>query len=123
MTEYEILDLISTHRTEGGFHVMNFAAAMFGYIAAAYFVGAKLSRFQTYAVTFIFCLFLPGPMLAAYDAASAITFLSHTYGPQYESVQNTAKTLGAVAPTLVPAIVLGGWIVSVMFMWQVRRRK
>ena len=65
MTEYEVLDLISTYRSEGGFHVMNFAAAMFGYVAAAYFVGQKLSRAQTIAITFLFCLFVPGPMAAA----------------------------------------------------------
>jgi hypothetical protein len=123
MTEYEVLDLISTHRTEGGFHVMNFAAAMFGYLAAAYFVGTKLSRLQTIAITFLFCLFVPGPMAAAHDAALSITYLTNTYGTQFESVLESAKTLGTIAPTVVPATIVAGWIVSMLFMWQIRRSR
>lgn len=121
MTEYEILDLISTHRTEGGYHVMNFAAAMFGYVAAAYFVGKNLTRFQTISITFLFCLFLPGPMVASYDATRAISFLVNTYGAEFESVRYSGSTLAAIAPTVVPSIILVGWIISIMFMWQTRK--
>jgi hypothetical protein len=39
MTEAELLELLAIHRTESGFHAMNFTAVMSGYVAAAYFVG------------------------------------------------------------------------------------
>ncbi len=120
MSEYEVLDLISTYRTEGGFHIMNFAAAMFGYVAAAYFVGAKLSRFQTTAITILFCLFVPGPILAVYEAASAMALLTQTYGPQFSSV-DTASNIALFAPILVPGTIVVGWIISMAFMYQIRR--
>ena len=121
MTEYEVLDLISTHRSEVGFHVMNFAAAMFGYVVAAYLVGKKLTRFQAIAITFLFCLFVPGPMAAAQDAAHSIAFLVSTYGDQYESVRSSASTLASIAPAIVPSTILTAWIVSMLFMYQIRK--
>ena len=123
MTEYEVLDLISTHRSEVGFHVMNFAAAMFGYIAAAYLVGKKLTHFQAIAITFLFCLFVPGPMAAAQDASNSIAFLVNTYGDQYESVRSSASTLAPIAPTIVPSTILSAWIVSMLFMYQIRKKE
>ena len=57
MTEYEYLDLISTYRGENGFHVMNFVVVMFGYVAAAYFVGDKLTNFQVTAITILYTIF------------------------------------------------------------------
>lgn len=122
MTEYEVLDLISTHRTEGGFHVMNFAAAMFGYLAAAYFVGRKLSNIQTIAITFLFCLFVPGPMAAGHEAALSIAFLVNTYGSEFESVRSSTKALATIAPLVVPSTIFAGWVVSVLFMWQIRKQ-
>ena len=120
MTEYEVLDLLSTYRSEGAYHVMNFAAAMFAYVVAAYFVGKKLSLFQTIAITVLFCLFVPGPILGVHESVSAVTYLVQTYGIEFESIDATSK-IAAFAPTVVPGTILLGWIISIAFMYQVRK--
>ncbi len=53
MTEYEYLDLIVTSRDSVGYHAMNYIGVMFAYVVAAYLVGAKLSRFQAFAITIL----------------------------------------------------------------------
>ena len=97
------------------------AAAMFGYVAAAYFVGAKLSRFQTIAITILFCLFVPGPVLGVHEAVSAMAALTHDYGPQFTSIDANSQ-LAFLAPTLVPATIVVGWLISIAFMFQIRRQ-
>ena len=95
MTEYEVLELISTYREEGGFHVMNFAAAMFGYVAAAYFVGKNLTRFQTVSITILYSLFVPGPMAASYEEPKTIP--ANTLIPSDKLVGERYKVIADVA--------------------------
>ena len=120
MSEYEVLELISTYREEGGFHVMNFAAAMFGYVAAAYFVGKSLTRFQTISITILYSLFVPGPMAACYEATVSMRTLSSTYADQYATAVS-ASGLDNFAPIIVPGTIIIGWIISIVFMYQVRK--
>ena len=120
MTEYEYLDLISTYRSETGFHAMNFIAALFGYIAAAYFVGVKLSKFQVTGITILYTLFSPLPVTAAYEslAATRVTYLEYVanFGaPSYGS------TLILWGPELLLFVLPGSWIISIVFMFQTRR--
>ncbi|MFT4564738.1 MAG: hypothetical protein ACI9BW_004508 [Gammaproteobacteria bacterium] len=122
MTEYEVLDMISTHRSEGALHVMNFAAAMFGYVAAAYFVGDKLSTFQTIAITILFCLFVPGPVLGVHESVMVVVQLSETYGSEFASIDSSSK-VAAFAPIAVPGTIILGWVISMAFMFQIRREQ
>jgi hypothetical protein len=120
MTEYEYLDLISTYRSETGFHAMNFIAALFGYIAAAYFVGVKLSKFQVTGITILYTLFAPLPVTAAYEslAATRVTYLEYVanFGtPSYGS------TLILWGPELLLFVLPSSWIISIVFMFQTRR--
>ena len=122
MTEYEYLDLISTYRGETGFHVMNFIAVMFGYVAAAYFVGNKLTNFQVTAITILYTIFAPLPVAAGYEAlqATRATHLQYleTFGePSYSS------TLILFGPELVLVVVGASWIISIVFMFQTRRAR
>ena len=122
MTEYEVLDMISTHRAGGAFHVMNFAAAMFGYVAAAYFVGEKLSTFQTIAITILFCLFVPGPVLGVHESVMVVVNLTETYGSEFASIGSSSK-VAAFAPIAVPGTIILGWVISIAFMFQIRKKQ
>ena len=41
---------------------MNFFTIMSGYLVVAYFIGAKLNRFQFWAVTALYTVFCGGPI-------------------------------------------------------------
>ena len=119
MTEYEYLDLISTYRAETGFHVMNFIAAMFAYIAAGYFVGEKLSRFQVTAITVLYTMFAPLPVSAGYEALQAtrsthLAYVAAFGPPDYPS------TLVLFGPELALFVVGLSWVISIIFMFQTR---
>ena len=120
MTEYEYLDLISTYRAETGFHIMNFIAAMFAYIAAGYFVGNKLTAFQVTAITILYTIFTPLPVAAGYEALQAsraahLAYVAAFGAPDYPS------TLVLFGPELALVVVAASWIISIVFMFQTRK--
>lgn len=119
MTEYEIIDAISSLRSEAGQHVMNFVSVMFGFIIAAYFVGAKLSRFQASVITILYVIWTPGPMLAAYDVS---TTLQQLY-VQYHGVlpiELGASPLILHGAAVVTVGMASSLVMSIVFLFQVR---
>lgn len=119
MTEYEIIDAIVTLRSEVAQHSMNFVSVMFGYIIAAYFVGAKLSKFQVSVITVLYLLWSPGPMMAGYDAA--IT-LRDIYVQNQDSIEIELGAFLSIIDYPAIAVVVAGfsWVMSIVFMFQVR---
>ena len=119
MTEYELIDAIVTLRSEVALHSMNFVSVMFGYLVAAYFVGAKLSRFQVSVITILYLIWSPGPMMGGYDAAITLRDL-------YEQNQGLSDIeLGAFFsridyPALAVVVAGFSWLMSIVFMFQVR---
>jgi len=122
MTEYEIVDALSSLRAEIGGHVMNFAAVLFGYLVTAYFVGGKLSRFQVTAITAVYIIFLPGPLTGAYEAATTMKNIYYAH-PDVTTYPLAASHYIVAIPILVPAIVLSSWVISVLFMIQTRKTR
>ncbi len=119
MTEYEIIDTIISVRADIAQHSMNFVSVLFAYILAAYLVGSKLSRFQVSMITILYVLWSPGPILAAYDGAVALQDL-YVHHRAVLSVEMGASPLMATAPLVVSAAMLLAWVISVVFMIQVR---
>ena len=121
MTEYEILDLLTSHREEAAYHVMNFAGVMFGYVAAAYFVGAKLSTFEAWVITILYSLFAPLPAGAAYESLHAIRELSelHQAGVNFSLDQTPTYIVG---PEAISAMIFISWLISAIFMYRIRRK-
>ena len=118
MTEATYLELMSIYRTESGYHAMNFIAIMSGYIAAAYFMGAKLSRFQVTALTFVYAAIAPLPLVGSLQAADAAGKLFAQYGhlgakPPFFFVIDSA-------PIILGSSIIVSWIVSLAFMYSVR---
>lgn len=119
MTEYELIDAMSSLRSEAGLHVMNFVYVMFGYIVAAYLVGAKLSRFQVSVVTIIYAIWAPGPIMAAVDSAVALQGL-YTSHRDALSINMGASPLMSNVPIIVGVGSSFSWVMSIVFMYQVR---
>ena len=120
MTAYELIDALSSLRMEAGNHVLNFISVMFGYVATAYFVGPKLTRFQVSAINILYTIFTPGPLMAAYEAATNARKLAFAFeGTLPFSVAEAA--ILRFGPELVVAMVTISWTISIVFMIQMRR--
>ena len=119
MTEYEIIDTIISVRADIAQHSMNFVSVLFAYILAAYLVGSKLSRFQVSMITILYALWSPGPILVAYDGATALQNLYFNHR-EVLSVEMGASPLMATAPVVVSAAMCSAWLISIVFMVQVR---
>jgi len=120
MTEYEYLDLISTYRGETGFHAMNFIAVMFGYVAAAYLVGERLTSFQVSAITALYTIFAPLPVLSAHEAMGHARDLYIEYTANFGAVPFSSSSI-TWASEIVLLAMSTSWIISVVFMYQSRR--
>ena len=120
MTEYEVVDALSSLRGEAATHVMYFVSVMFGYVVAAYLVGEKISRFQALAITGVYSIWAPGPILAAVDATAAMRNIYIRYGADM-SFRVVETDLILVAPTTVSVAMALSWLISIIFMWQVRK--
>ena len=120
MNEYEVIDALSSLRGEVGVHVMNFIAVLFGYLATAYFVGAKLTGFQISAINFLYIVFVPGPLFGIYE--SSVT-MRNIYIAHAETVTNAfgASESYIMIPIIAPTMVTASWIVSIIFMHQIRK--
>ncbi len=120
MSEYEYIDAISTYRTEIGFHAINYIAAMFGYVATAYFVGPKLSRTQVGWITVLYTMFTPLPILAAHEAGTALRELQAGYLRSF-SPDRSPDFMTTNAAELLLFVVFVSWCISIVFMVQARR--
>ena len=119
MTEYEIIDAFISIRTEAAGHVMNFVSVLFAYIVAAYLVGSKMSPSQASMITILYVLWSPAPMMAVYDGTFALRDLYINY-QDVLSIELGASPLVTTAPMLVTGGMIFGWLVSIVFMFQVR---
>ena len=122
MTEYEIIDAFVSLRLEIAQHSMNFASVLFGYLIAAYFVGSKLTRFQVTVITVLYILWSPGPITAAYDGAVALREL-YIQHQDVLSIDMGSSLLMIDYPKVAVATAFLSWLMSIIFMAQVRASK
>ena len=122
MTEYEVIDALISLRTEIANHSMNFVTVMFGYVVAAYLVGKRLTVFQVSVITILYIIWSPGPMMAAFGGAIAAREL-YMQNKDILSVEMGASPLISNVP-IVAIFGMGlSWIMTIVFMFQVRASK
>lgn len=112
MTNYEMMDLqdgSSANLTQG---YAIFISILFAYLAAAYFVGRKLSRFQVWTVTSIYSAFVILFLGGLFDNALHVARLNKfIYGVDY--------TIGV---SLIFVVLTASWIMSLIFMANARKK-
>lgn len=119
MTEYEYADLIATYSANAGSFLAIYLTIISGYLITAFVAGRKLSPTQTAILSF------------GLVVASFITIWG-TFGAGMTQVHYTHKliALAADAPQMnrgwvmriVAALMIGGTLAALFFMWNVRRR-
>ena len=120
MTEYELFDLIngiSSNIVQGQSVYLTTITA---YLVVAYSVGAKLTRFQVFFVSFVYILFgLVGMQGQRYNFDPA-----YYWGAELMELSSKSPTPAENAsPWVFISVRLVMLIGSLIFMWQVRHPK
>jgi hypothetical protein len=93
-----------------GEDAMNFFTILSAYLVVAYFVGAKLSKFQGWAISFLSCIYGSGPIVATYISVADLWSLS-----------NHAPHPATTYFWMLPGARVAAWFVSLGFMINARR--
>ena len=122
MSEYELLEAISTagDKLSGG--SMNFVAIFFAYLVAAHFVGGRLKKIEAVFLSLIYSLYQFSPASASVGGAIRMVKLSERYNSEFPAsdLVNFPSIPLMVTLTLAPLIL--GWLVSLYYMHGVVRR-
>ena len=120
MTEAEALEIIAIYTAnsiESFSLYLSFTAA---FLVTAYFVGAKLSLAQTFAVSGLYCI-------AAISASLSLVGGIQAWIAVKESTPTVIDQIPIYNPTLwltmMPVILVPGIFVSLYFMWSIRHSK
>ena len=120
MSEAEVLDLVATFNANASTNFTIFISFTFGFLATAFFVGAKLSRFQALAASVMYTV------SAGSAALSCVAWLQ-----AFDAIIESKTTLLGTIPLFSAQFWVGGMSilfvtgmsVSLYFMWSVRHPK
>ena len=112
LSNYELIDLALSYREAMTGDVMNYVSLLTAYLIVSYLVGSKLTRSQVTIITTLYSAIIA--MVIYGTIATATTF-----------VAVNAQLLDT-APSFLPQglgiLLFTGWVVSILFMFQIRRR-
>jgi hypothetical protein len=120
MSEAEVLDLVATFNANASTNFTIFISFTFAFLATAFFVGAKLSRFQALAASVMYAV------SAGSAALSCVGWLQ-----AFDAMMESKTTLLGTIPLFSAHFWVGGMSilfvtgmsVSLYFMWSVRHSK
>jgi len=118
MTEYEILDLISSNSSELSTMFTVYLSLISGYLAVAYFVGSKLSLLQTLSFTALFIFGSGGQALGQWNVNRQTSELLARLA-EIRPLNEFEINYIANGNAWVIAMSVGV-VVSIAFMWSVR---
>ena len=130
MTEYEISDrltslaanIIEMNAVQAS-HIAIYLSVVFGFIAAAYVAGAKLTKFQagiTYVIFTLFSIFEIARIVAFGLGSNALVKQGIEWGSNIDGQFVVDPTIRIVAGTGLWSV---GAIGALLFMWSIRHPK
>ena len=121
MTEFEYISAIIMQGEHASSHSMNFIYVLFAYGLVAYFAAPKLSSLQVWLISLVYTSFVFAPITANLRAVQNVISLSSEFTTLFpESAM--AFTAGAPRATVLLIVHLCAWALSILFMFQWRRR-
>lgn len=111
-THYELLDAYYLARSALISDVTIFMTVLFAYVTVAYFVSAKLTKFQAISISSLYSLFALYMASSAYNSslmASTIAFAVSGLDPSKDSL-------------VLVTILLVAWVFSIILFIQARRK-
>jgi len=116
MTESEVLEIINLHASNTIYSFSIYVSLTFGYLIVAYFIGAKLSRFQLIIISSLYFVSAGTFSLSGFMHIQSFAALVDKYPTFiYTSLWNL--------PWLPFAIIItgGGMLICLLFMHDVRK--
>ena len=110
-TRYELIDIYYLARSSLISDVTIFMSTLFAYVTVAYFVSAKMTKFQAITVSSLYSLFALYMTSSAYNSskmASTIAYAITGYNPSKDSI-------------ILVTILLVAWVSSIILFIQARR--
>ncbi len=110
-THYELFEAYYIVMEALGSDVTIIMTIIFAYITVAYFVSAKLTKFQAIAISSLYSLFALYMVSAAYNSSKMLSIIGFTI-----SGLDSSKD-----PTILLIILLIAWVFSIILFIQARR--
>ena len=120
---YEYRDLILSHESMYIQYQAFYVSLLSAYLAAAYLIGRKLTRFQVLAISFLYSTIM---ITIAGQIARAIYQALHVRTEIYDAFGDVFGAIPAInwAPVLGNLVsFLAGVVLSLAYMWNARRKK
>ncbi len=111
LTHYELLDSYYLVRGALVSEVTIFITLLFGYVTVAYFVSAKLTRFQAFTISSLYSLFALYMVSSAYNTS----VMASTIGFAISGGDSTRDSL------IIVTMLLVAWVFSIILFIQARR--
>jgi hypothetical protein len=118
MTEAEAVELMAILGANAITSFTVYVSFTFAFLAAAFFVGSKLSTFQSLAASGLFCVSSGAPALTQIIYIQAMFAIME----KTETVMNDIYFMNGMFWVWTMSIIqASGIVVSLLFFWQVRR--
>ncbi len=111
LTHYELLDSYYLVRGALVSEVTIFITLLFGYVTVAYFVSAKLTRFQAFTISSLYSLFALYMVTSIYNSSVMVSAI----GFAISGVDSTRDSL------IIVTMLLVAWVFSIILFIQARR--
>ncbi len=111
LTHYELLDSYFLVRGALVSEVTIFITLLFGYVTVAYFVSAKLTRFQAFTISSLYSLFALYMVTSIYNSSVMVSAI----GFAISGVDSTRDSL------IIVTMLLVAWVFSIILFIQARR--
>ena len=127
MSPAEYFELINMASGSAGIHGMNAMSILFAYVIAAYFVGAKLSRFQLVSINILYSVFITIQVLAYLAAINVGSELISQFALEHPEVLshyslNSGRDLSGLFFIVNSLIWVGARVLSLAFMFNTRKQ-
>ena len=111
LTHYELLDSYYLVRGALVSEVTIFITLLFGYVTVAYFVSAKLTKFQAFTISSLYSLFALYMVTSIYNSSVMVSAIGFAIG----GVDSTRDSL------IIVTMLLVAWVFSIILFIQARR--
>ena len=116
MSEYEILDLLSSYHQTVVTVSMAFLAICSGFAVMIHFIGRKLNPIQLVLVAVAYSAYLALPVIGIFGAVNRRTYLLN------ELKRLSGTEVGETATIFYhPLVFIVIWLLTIYYVWYVRR--
>ena len=111
LTHYELIESYYLARSALASDVTHFMTILFAYVTVAYFVSAKLTKFQAITISSLYSLFALFMIISSYNSSR----MASTIGFAFSGVDSYSDSL------IITTLLLVSWVFSIILFIHARR--